>query len=151
MRFKSSIVFASAFIGLMFAADPWVGIGTWKINLEKSKLANPAAFKGAVNTTEAAGNHTFRITEEGPNGKRVTTFLADGKEHPLENSPGESRITQHLDERHSRTVFKKDGKELQTLEVTFSPDGKTRTAIRKGTGNNGKPLPQPWIEVWERQ
>src|SRR2546427_7332101 len=102
MRLKSLIVFAPAFVRLMFAADPWVGIGTWRINLEKSKLANPAALKGSVMTIEAAGDHKMRITQENPKtGKTVNIYLPDGKEHPQDGSPGISRVSQHTDELHS--------------------------------------------------
>jgi hypothetical protein len=145
-----AILFATS----LCAAVP-VQVGTWKFNPEKSQLppSDAAVLKGEIVTIESAGENAMRLTRENPaTGKKtVSTGVWDGKEHPNESEPGVTSISTRLDDRHSRRVFKKDGKVKQTLEISHSVDGKTRTVTRKGIRTNGKEIPQPWIEVYDRQ
>src|SRR3954471_751294 len=157
MRLNTLTVVATLFAMILCAAEPvqTVQIGTWKFNSEKSKLpaSEVAARKGETGTFEPAGDHTVRFTRVNPTtgSKTVSTALQDGKEHPYESIPGMTSISTNLDDRQHRTVFKRDGKVLSTLEVSHSIDGKTRTLTRKGIRTNGKKIPQPWIEVYDRQ
>src|SRR5579864_6020662 len=73
----------------LFAADPFVG--TWKLDLSKSKLRQPSNFsQGLTIKIEAVGKDTYRTTfdrqpaaaqQKGVDGT-VSTVTYDGKPHP---------------------------------------------------------------------
>lgn len=151
MRFGTIAIAALAVTLSAFGADQ--NVGTWKINMEKSKLQNPAAWKGRRMIIESTDNG-IRITFEQPmpDGqiqKRVSVRSLDGKENPVEGSPGHTTTSQRIDYFHIRTTFKTNGKETSALDGTISPDGKTMTNIVKGTDSHGKPFEE--IRVFDRQ
>src|SRR4051812_31200375 len=109
------------------AADP--SIGTWKINLEKSKLENPAVWKGRTIVIEPSGDgkNTYRITisrpqKDGTVQKREDLRTFDGKERPSAMNPGETEMSERIDARTRRTTFSKDGKQLSVLTSTVDRD-----------------------------
>jgi hypothetical protein len=54
-------------------------------------------------------------------------IIRSPKENPVDGSPGETTVSQKIDDYHGRTIFKKDGKEIGKLEGAISSDGKTMT------------------------
>ncbi len=126
---------------LCFAADNPM-MGTWKLNEGKSKLdAN-----GPKNNTVvySAAGEKMKITVDGvdANGKAIHsewTGGADGKDHPVTGSAGEStRSYTKVDERTLEFTSKKDGKVTTSGKVVVSADGKTRTVTHSGTSDDGK-------------
>jgi hypothetical protein len=151
MNLKISALCGVLFAASLVAANPEVGI--WKIDLEKSKLANPTSWNGRRMIIEQTGNGR-RITFERPmpDGqvqKQVAVRSYDGKESIVEGSAGDTTTTQRIDDFHHRTIFKTKGKQTVVLESTVSPDGKTMTNVFKGTRPNGKAVDE--IRVWDRQ
>jgi hypothetical protein len=150
MRFGVVGMVALVVSPLVFAADPFVG--TWKINIEKSKLSDPARWKGAVAIMESTGGG-LRTTFERPmpDGqiRRTSNVVSYGKETPIEGSPGDTTIAERVDSFHLRIIYKTNGKQTGVLESTVSPDGKTVTDIHKGTGRSGKPLDE--VRVYDKQ
>ena len=149
MRLSRLLLVGILCAATMLAADPQ--IGTWTINIEKSKLTHPAAWKGRKMIIEPAGADAVRITFEQPlpNGevqRRVN--IRSAKENPGGNS-GETSITQRIDEHHRRTIFKKDGKQVGTIDSTVSEDGKTMTNLFKGTDSKGNPIDE--VRVFDKQ
>ena len=146
-KFAVCILFGAS---TMFAADPMVG--TWKINVEKSKLRNPTASKGRSMIIEQVGSDTFRVTFLLPNAKGGVDKRVDirsPKENPVDGSPGETTVMQKIDEYHYRTIFKRNGKDAGKIEGTISPDGRTQTNTINDVGNDGKPFED--VRVWEKQ
>ena len=136
--------------GTLIAADPRVG--TWKMNLEKSKVPDPAAWKSRVMIVEATGPETFNVTFEdtradGTVARRTDVLSFDGKKNPT--AGGRVRVSRRIDDHHAIDVFEKDGKEVERLEEVISADGKTMTDHLKGITTNGQPLDQ--IRVWDKQ
>src|SRR6266478_5463838 len=146
----------SVFVGLALAVCTWaadpVYVGAWKINLEQSKLSNPSMSKGRVMSAVATGPNSITLTEEQPmpNGqvrKMAGPVIFDGKEHSLDSAkvtydgkerpsemvPGVTRTDSLVDDHHIHVIFKRDGKQFQVIDVTFSPDGKIMTTVRKGS------------------
>ena len=83
MRLKNVFV-AMTFAVSMWAADP--GVGVWKINIEKSKLANPASRSWDETTVVAVGSNGYRMTytlHGKPSGYPTHTLYFDGKEEPV--------------------------------------------------------------------
>jgi hypothetical protein len=127
-------------------------VGTWKINVEKSKLRNPAAWKGRSMIIEQVGSDTFHVTfllPKANGGVERRVDIRSPKENPVDGSPGETSVMQRIDEYHHRTIFKKDGKEIGKIESAISPDGRTTTNTINGVSNDGKPFEE--IRVFDRQ
>lgn len=146
------VVIASLTVSLLaFAADPLSG--TWKINIEKSKLSDPARWKDAVAIIESHGDGfrqtMVRTTPDGKTTKSTSVISYDGKDTPVEGRPGDSTTAQRIDSFHLRIVYKSNGKQTGVLESTISPDGKTVTDTFKGIGRSGKPLDE--IRVYDKQ
>jgi hypothetical protein len=123
----------------VYAADPL--LGTWKLNVEKSKLPPQLAdLKGEVKTFEAPAPDTIRTTSvfTRANGKvcrAVNTLVMDGKDHPSTGRcgtppPDSTMNFERPDQRHINAVFKKNGKADGTLKWTVSEDAKTLTEFR---------------------
>jgi hypothetical protein len=154
MRFQNSLIVGIVFAVSMFAADPHIGV--WKINLEKSKLRNPAALKGAINTIEpvAGKDHTYRVIlgrigADGQMQKREDIRTYDGKERPSTMDPNVTEISERINERTRRTIFKKDGKETQIVTSTLSQDGKQVTVVGKTWDDKGNPIEE--TRVFDKQ
>jgi hypothetical protein len=150
MRFGVIAIAALTVSMSAFAADPFVG--TWKINIEKSKLSDPARWKGTVAIMEpTAGGLRNTFERPMPDGqiRRTSSVLFYGKDTPAEGSPGDTTITERIDSFHLRVIYKTNGKQTSVLESTVSPDGKTITDTHKGTGRSGKPLDE--IRVYDKQ
>jgi hypothetical protein len=139
MRKALLLLIAAPFV--TFAADPM--FGTWKINLEKSKLANPAAWKGRVVIIESAGGDAYRTVTVTPAADSKTQRTEeirylDGKEHQRSTNPAETLVTRTIDDHHRILVFRRDGKEIGSIDSTISADGKVMTNVYKGVDANGK-------------
>jgi hypothetical protein len=118
-------------------------IGTWKLNVEKSKNA---AFKSGTTTIEQAGDGVkYTVDLAGTDGTAYHwTFTAkfDGKDNPVTgNSPfGDTVALTRVDAHTTRTIVKQGGKEMATQTTTVSADGKTRTTTTKGTDAKGQKI-----------
>ena len=137
------------------AQAPKTLLGTWKLNVAKSKYDPGPAPQSQTLTVEAAGKGE-KITSEvlGADGKKsTTTYTAnfDGKDYPLTGSLlGADKVSlKRIDARTTERADKKDGKVIQTIKRVVSADGKTMTATAKGTNAEGKPMNN--VAVFERQ
>src|SRR6516162_74223 len=118
----------------VLAADPFVG--TWKLDVGKSKLREPSNFTGGLTITiEAAGENTLHFaydrvaaaTQEKGQNTTSGTLTFDGKPQPMPTEQGATRTPERIDEHHFRVTFAKDGKPLQTQEGSVSTDGRILT------------------------
>ena len=125
-------------------------IGTWKINVEKSKGA-----KSGTSKIEAAGQGVkFTVDFVGADGAASQwsfTGNYDGKDNPVTgNSPyGNSAALTRVDARTVRITSKQNGKVMVTSTIVMSADGKTRTTTSKGTDVKGQPVDV--VSVYEKQ
>ena len=123
------------------SSDPLVG--TWKLNVAKSK---GVSFKSGSTTIEAAGAGVkFTVDFEGTDGTMYHwTFTAnyDGKDNPVTgNSPyGDVTALTRVDARTTRIINKRGGKASSNQTIVVSADGKTRTVTTKGTDAKGQAL-----------
>jgi hypothetical protein len=126
------------------AADPLMG--TWTLNLAKSKY-NPAsaAPKSQLVTFEAAGQGV-KVSAKGVDAKGQPTSTAytanfDGKDYPVTGVPAYDAVALRRTSRWSyQGARKKAGKVVQTYSVTISRDGKTATNRTQGTGGDGQKI-----------
>ena len=159
---KRLIVFATVFAlslvasGLLLAqSNPQVG--TWKLNLAKSKFSPGTAPKSLTRTVEAQGQGV-RITQEGvaANGSRiafsyVTNF--DGKDAPISGggyaNGADNIAVKRVSANTTTSTATKAGKMVQAVRIVISKDGKVMTGTTKGTNAQGQPTSATL--VWDKQ
>lgn len=143
------VVGLASTLGLAQSPDPLVG--TWKLNVAKSK----APFKSGTSTIEAVGEGIrFTVDLEGNDGTKhhwEFTGNFDGKDVPVTGSSpyGDTAAVSRVNARTIRIVSKSGGKVTTTHTITVSEDGKTRTSAAKGTDASGKPVDS--VSYYEKQ
>jgi hypothetical protein len=156
---QACILTLVALLPLLGAQDN-PGIGTWKLNVAKSKFSPGPAPKSAQLVIAADGESvktTFEAVEadESHMGYEYTAPV-DGKDHPLSGpsrpdrlSGAETVVLRQNGSRSYGAMFKKSGQVVMTNMTTVSKDGKTLTLIVNGTDAKGGPL--SLTTVWEKQ
>lgn len=150
-RFLATAVVVGFAGGLLLAQAKNPLVGTWTLNVAKSK----SPFKSGTSTVEAVGEGIkFVVDLEGTDGtKHHWEFTAnyDGKDVPItgSNPYGDVVAATRVNERTTRLVTKNGGKVSVTHTITVSADGKTRTSAAKGTDKNGKPVDS--VSFYDRQ
>ena len=124
-----------------FAADNT--LGTWKLNMEKSKFSPAAPVKSLTTTREASdGGVKIASTGERADGTPINasyTAKYDGKEYPVTGSPYDTiAIKQVNANTFTFTQKKNGGKYNVTGRSVVSKDGKTMTNTLKGTNAEGQ-------------
>ena len=123
-----------------FAADAVVG--TWKLNVAKSKFSGAAPNSGTRVYAESADGTTLDQKLVGADGKERsmhTTIKYDGKDYPVTGNPDGDSVTAKLIDAHTTDFkIKKDGKVVGSVHRVVSADGKTLTVHNTGTHTDGK-------------
>jgi hypothetical protein len=121
-------------------------VGTWKLNVEKSKF-DPGPGPKSLTRTVVANGDGVKYSFEGvsADGKPIAYGFAvtfDGKDNPVTGSmpTGADTISAKRTGSHSfEATLKKGGKVIGTSKVEVSKDGKVTTVESKGTNPAGKP------------
>jgi hypothetical protein len=124
-----------------FAADN--SLGTWKLNMEKSKFSPAAPVKSLTTTREASdGGVKITSTGERADGTPVNasyTAKYDGKEYPVTGSPYDTIAIKQVNANTFTFTQKKNGEKYNVSgRSVVSKDGKTTTSTLKGTNAEGK-------------
>jgi hypothetical protein len=133
-----------ALVTTLGAQAPKGLIGTWKLDVAKSKFSPGPAPKSMTATYSAAGD-TMKIVvdivpAEGAAQHWEMSAAYDGKEYPVTGNPNADVIAlKKIDDTHGESTFKKGGKVTSVNSRTLSADGKTLTIVSKGTTVDGKP------------
>ena len=120
------------------------GMGTWKLNVQKSKYSpGPAPKAGTITTTAVAGGSFKTINDQTPptgaSTKFEVTYKFDGKDNKAIGNPNaDTQSYSRVDDRHWTVVSKKNGKVTVTSKIEVSADGKSRTTTQTGTDAQGK-------------
>ena len=123
------------------AVDPRVG--TWQLNVAKSRYHPGPAPKSQTLTIEAVGQGE-KVTSESISAsgdKTVTVYTADydGKPHPLKGSNVADMVTlKRIDTHTTERTDTKGGKVMVTYRRAVSKDGKTMTVTTKGVNAQGQ-------------
>ena len=141
--------------GVLLAQDsPFVG--TWKLNLAKSKFTGTQPPQSEMRTVVPQGDGE-KVTYEGtaadgtPISYSFTTHL-DGKDSPFSGAHifgGDSVAVRRVDANTTTSVVKKAGKTLITLTTVVSKDGMVTTQTARGTNAQGQPI--SFTSVWDKQ
>jgi hypothetical protein len=118
-------------------------VGTWKLNLAKSKYSPGPAPKSQTLKLEAAEDGVkYTADGIGADGKPThAEFMAkyDGKDYPFKGNPDADTISyKRIDANNVEAVTKKNGKTTITGKVVVSKDGKTRTLTLTGKNAQGQ-------------
>jgi hypothetical protein len=129
-------------------------IGTWKLNLEKSKFSPGPPPKTQTLTFAGAGqdlkNTSETIDAQGQATKIVFMHIYDGKPHPSTGTELFDATTYtQVDAYHVNWVRSKAGKAVFTGSNVISSDGKTYTVTTEGTGANNQKISN--VAVYEKQ
>ena len=153
-RFVSCVlVCLAAMTVVVCAAD--MSIGTWKLNLAKSKY-DPAnlAPKSQTVKNEAAGDGVKQVADTvDSTGKAVhTEYNAkyDGKDYAVTGDPNRDTVAlKKIDDYNFEFANAKGGKAMTKGTVVYSKDGKTRTVTTSGVNAQGQKVTN--ITVFDKQ
>jgi hypothetical protein len=138
---------------LSLAAD--MNVGTWKLNVAKSKFSPGPAYKSQTLKIEAWGDDGVTYVADGVDGTGKTMhweFQAkyDGKDYPFKGNPDADTIMyKRIDPYTVDGITKLKGKPSTTTRVVVSKDGKTRTLNQTGTNAQGQAINN--VLVFEKQ
>jgi hypothetical protein len=150
------VVFAVLVLALAAAAlaadDPFVG--TWKLNLAKSRFPPGQTPKSETLTNVTQENGLINAFEGlGADGKAYHTEWAgkyDGKDYPHKGDPTiDTAAARRIDAYTLEFVDRKDGKEVGRYQSTVSRDGRTQTITGKWKDAKGKELTA--VMVYDKQ
>ena len=148
----TAAVLAVAMLATAQSKDPFVG--TWRLNVAKSKYSGPVP-KSITSTYEAAGQG-YRVSVKnepasGPVQQYSYTTSLDGKDAPMTgNNPNADMVAaKRIDAHTLEIVNKKGGKVTTTQRNVVAADGKTRTVTTTGTDAQGQKVNN--VTVFEKQ
>ena len=120
-------------------------LGTWVLNVGKSKFSPGPAPKSQTRTYVVAGDKIAATFDGvGADGKAMKvdfTALADGKDYPYKGDPTADAISFHrIDANTVDASVKKGGKEVHHAKRVISKDGKTMTVTMTGKDAKGQAM-----------
>jgi hypothetical protein len=138
--------------GVRAADDPM--LGSWKLNVAKSKFTPGPGIQAETNQVESNGNGiklTAQITKA--DGTKVTESYAgtfDGKEFSVGGDANvDTAYLKRIDAHTMERINKKASKPTTTMKYVVSKDGKTKTVTITGTTAKGEPVNT--VLVFEKQ
>jgi hypothetical protein len=157
-RIAKLVLATFLFCGAAWGADdPFVG--TWKLNLAKSKFDPGPPVRSRTVTVEPAGDGVKwsieQIDANGNPGTVVETLKFDGEDYPRIvtgslGGGGDTIALQRIDAYTLEETLKKGGEVVATFRQVVSKDGKERTATQM-TGTNAAGQPVHSVLVFDKQ
>ena len=160
-RRTAFMVIGITLVGVAIAALPQLGlaqssplIGTWKLNLEKSKFVGSPLPRSQTLTYQQDGQN-IRNTSQGidAQGNPMTGVLMhiyDGQPHPSTGNPDyDASAYTRIDANTLIIARFKAGKLIAVGTLVISPDGKTFT--NNNTGLGSAPGAMTGIAVFDKQ
>jgi len=151
-RFSAAVLVGIVSGALLAAQSPDPLIGTWKLNVAKSK---GSPLKSGSTIVEAAGKglkfSVEFVAADGTVSKWGFTANLDGKDVPITgNSPyGDSASLARVGANTTTITSKQGGKVTVTSTIVVAADRKTRTTTTKGTDVKGQTVDS--VSVYEKQ
>ena len=127
-------------------------LGTWKLNVAKSKYTGTPMPKEMTRTVEADGDSVkYTYAGTAADGSSISygfTVKYDGKDYPMTgNSPGgiDMIAIKRVNANTYEATQKKAGKVAANTKVEVSKDGKVATITSKGTDSTS------YVAVYDKQ
>jgi hypothetical protein len=130
-------------------------VGTWKLNMNKSKFdPAPGPVRSLTSTREASdGGIKVTTTGERADGTPINASYAvkyDGVESSVTGAPYDTIAIKQVDANTFTVILKNStNKYRATGRTVISDDGKTLTTTNKGTDADGKPFTN--VMVYDKQ
>ena len=130
-------------------------VGTWAMNVAKSKYSNNNPPKSATLKIEASGNVTVTtvdvVAADGSTQHWTYRSAYDGRDVPISgNNPNaDTASRRRVSPTTTETTFKKGGKVSTINTAVVSSDGKIMTITAKGTDAQGKAVLN--VQVYEKK
>lgn len=139
----AAFALVAAVSGLAVAGAPDPVIGTWKLNVSKSKFTAGPALKTQTRTYSQSGPTITLVMKsvaaDGSEATSKTAYQLDGKDYPIAGNPDfDSLSAQQVDSSTAKFTLKKGGKMVGSTERMVSKDGKTLTTTMKVTTAKGE-------------
>lgn len=121
-------------------------MGTWKLNVAKSKFAPGQTLKSETRTYEPTGDgyklSGQRVDADGNTHPESFTAKYDGKDTPFVGDAygADTLAVKLVDANHLNATEKKGGKLLYTTKLVVSSDGKVMTITNQGKTESGQPI-----------
>ena len=152
VRLSAIFLVLAAVAATLWAAEEGL-IGTWKLNLAKSKLVGPVPKSRTMKIEQAGSGIKVTVDEMDAQGKpdsRAYTASFDGKEVRNPIPPDRDTISwKRVDARTWETTSKQAGKITATSKRVLSPDGKVFTLTTTSRNAQGQPVVA--VMVYEKQ
>lgn len=129
--------------GTGVASDP--SMGTWKLNVAKSKFSPGPAPKSITTTFEPSGKGVkwsgVRVNEDGKSSRAEFTANYDRKDYPVKGSPTADAVAlRRINNLTTERVNKKDGNVVSTEIREVAKNGKSYVTTVKGKTASGEPI-----------
>jgi len=134
------------------AGENW--LGTWKLNVAKSKYS-PGPVPKSLTLQFEATEDGIRLTSDGVDSEGKATHAVyvskfNGTEVPWAGNPdADTSLARKIDDNSYENVWKKGGKTTITAKAVVSKDGKNMTVTLTGTDSKGRTVNN--TAVYERQ
>ena len=130
-----------------------IEVGTWTLNVAKSKFSPGPAPKASTVTYSAAGQGLKAVIDGvGPDSAKVHweyTANTDGKSYPVTGNPdADMVVVKRVDANTLENTYTLKGKPTVIVRRTVSADRKTLTVTQTGTNAQGQKLNH--VMVFER-
>jgi hypothetical protein len=152
--FFLAVLFATALPQSGFAQSNPL-IGTWKINLAKSKFSPGLPPRSQTVNFEAVGQGlraTADVIDAQGNSTKVVfgPYSFDGKSYPITGAPAfDAASYKQVNTTTYESTRTKAGKVVQTTTNVLSADGKTRTLTTMGVNEKGEQINS--VAVYDKQ
>jgi hypothetical protein len=152
MRKAMLLLAVFGLVGLLWAADAIVG--TWKLNVAKSKVSDPSMMPKTETIKNEAIDNGLKTTFDGVDAKGKPYHSVSsqyyGKDLPVTGNPdSDTSLITKSDANNYVIVNKKAGKEVERYQIVISKDGKVSTVTDKGKDSKGKEYSATYI--YDRQ
>ncbi len=152
MRKAMLLLAVFGLVGLALAADD-PSVGTWKLNIAKSKLPPTAAnLKESTIVMRLMDADTYESisTETLKDGKTTTTKWTVPKDGGIQTyqqggpAKGISIVAAKIDPYTIQNIYLQNGKQVFVMRLTISNDGKIMTGTGTLVNAQGKPFEAFW-------
>ena len=149
------VAVACLVLSLATTALAQTNLGTWALNVAKSKYSGGNPPKSATLTIEGGGNVTTTtvdlVAADGATQRWSWRSAYDNRDVRISgNNPNaDTAARRRVSPSTTETTFKKGGKVTTINTAVVSADGKTMTVTAKGTDAEGKPVLN--VQVYEKK
>ena len=128
-------------------------VGTWKLNIEKSKYEPGPPPKEQMRVWDSSGIISVKgIDANGKSREYGYPVTLDGKESPTTGavpSGADTVVSKQINRSTIDANFTKGGKHIESARYIISKDGKTLTLKAQGSLPNGKTFNV--VSIWDKQ